>query len=215
MNRQTLKALVVAALVVAWWTVSPAAAQRSRPAEPQTPDVTETPRARERPEGGVQAQPRVAPGRESQDESEDGWPGGMQAPERAAAPGQPRINPGFPVFPPFPQQARWWLGVYAYNTTSGVVITRVTPGSPAARAGLEARDRIVTVEGFQIGFLHRRLYALGPELQLRADPNGQVRLLVQNWRNGELANMDVRLAPSRQRTPDRPRSRIDEDLLPQ
>jgi predicted metalloprotease with PDZ domain len=132
--------------------------------------------------------------------------------ERSAAPGQPRIAPGFPSFP---QSARWWLGVYAYNSSTGVVLTRVVPGSPAARAGLEPRDRIVTVEGFQVGYLHRRLYPLGPELQLRADPNGQVRLLVQNWRNGELTIMDVRLVPSRQRTPERPRGRIDEDMAPQ
>lgn len=215
MDCRMLNSLCVAALLAAWLTTSPAVAQRSRPGASEGADSAETPRARERPDAGPQAAPRVAPGRESQEESEDGWPGGAAAPERAAAPGQARINPGFPVFPPFPPQARWWLGVYASNTTSGVLITRVTPGSPAARAGLEPRDRIVTVEGFQVGYLHRRLYALGPELQLRADPNGQVRLLVQNWRNGELANMDVRLAPSRQRMPDQPRSRIDEDLLPQ
>ena len=210
MVRKSLVVMFVAATVAAWFAVSPAAAQRSRPPQPQTPEGGETPRARERPDAGPQAAPRGAEGRESQEESEDGWPGGMQ--ERSAAPGQPRIAPGFPPFPP---SARWWLGVYAYNTSTGVAITRVVPNSPAARAGLEPRDRIVTVEGFQVGYLHRRLYPLGPELQLRADPNGQVRLLVQNWHNGELTNMDVRMAPSRQRTPERPRGRIDEDLTPQ
>ena len=210
MYRESLVVLFVAALGAAWLVASPAAAQRSRPAERQTPESVDGPPARERPDAGPQAAPRGAQGRESQEESEDGWPGGMQ--ERSAAPGQPRIAPGFPQFP---QQARWWLGVYAYNTSTGVVVTRVVPNSPAARAGLEPRDQIVTVEGFQVGYMHRRLYPLGPELQLRADPNGQVRLLVQNWRNGELTNMDARLAPSRQRTPERPRGRIDEDLAPQ
>jgi hypothetical protein len=213
MIRKSLAILLVAALVAAWLAASPAAAQRSRPSERQTPEGVDGLPARERPDAGAQAAPRGAQGRESQEESEDGWPGGMQ--ERSAAPGQPRIAPGFPQFPPFPQSARWWLGVYAYNTSTGVVITRVVPNSPAARVGLEPRDRIVTVEGFQVGYLHRRLYPLGPELQLRADPNGQVRLLVQNWRNGELTTMDVRMLPSRQRMPERPRGRIDEDLAPQ
>lgn len=212
MYRNSLSILFAAAIAAAWLAVSSATAQRSRPPERQTPEPVDGPPARERPNAEPQAAPRGAQGRESQEESEDGWPGGM--PERSAAPGQPRIAPGFPQFPPFPERARWWLGVYAYDTSTGVAITRVIPNSPAARAGLEPRDRIVTVEGFQVGYLHRRLYALGPELQLRSDPNGQVRLLVQNWRNGELTNMDVRLAPSRQRTPDRPRSRIDEDLMP-
>ena len=210
MYRKPLVVLFVAALAAAWLVVSPAAAQRSRPPEPQTPESVDGPPARERPDAGPQAAPRGAQGRESQEESEDGWPGGMQ--ERSAAPGQGRIAPGFPPFPP---PARWWLGVYAYNTPTGVVITRVVPGSPAARAGLEPRDRIVTVEGYQVGYLHRRLYALGPELQLRADPSGRVLLLVQNWRNDELTNMDVRLAPSRLRTPDRPRERLEGEETPQ
>jgi membrane-associated protease RseP (regulator of RpoE activity) len=210
MYRSSLAILFVAAIAAAWLVVSPAAAQRSRPAERQTPESVDAPPARERPEAGPQAAPRGAQGQGTQEESEDGWPGGMQ--ERSAAPGQPRIAPGFP---PFPQSARWWLGVYAYNTSTGIVITRVVPNSPAARAGLEPRDRIVTVEGFQVGYLHRRLYALGPELQLRADPNGQVRLLVQNWRNGELTNMDARMAPSRPRTPDRPRERLEGGEAPQ
>ena len=210
MYRRSLAILFVAAVAAAWLVVSPAEAQRSRPAERQTPESADTPPARERPDAGPQAAPRGAQDRESQEESEDGWPGGMQ--ERSAAPGQPRIAPGFPQFP---QLARWWLGVYAYNTSTGVVITRVVPNSPAARAGLEPRDRIVTVEGYQVGYLHRRLYALGPELQLRADPSGRVLFLVQNWRNGELTNMDVRLAPSRLRTPDRPRERLEGGEAPQ
>jgi predicted metalloprotease with PDZ domain len=129
--------------------------------------------------------------------------------ERSAAPGQARVFPGF-TWPP-----QWWLGVYVYNTPTGVVITRVVPNSPAARAGLEPRDCIVTVEGYQVGYVHRRLYALGPELQLRADRNGEVRLLVQNWRNDELTNMEVQLMPSRNRTLDKPMPRRQGEGPPQ
>lgn len=207
MYRKSLTILFVAATAAAWLVASPAAAQRSRPPERQAPESVDGPPARERPDAAPQAAPREAQGRESQEESEDGWPGGMQ--ERSGAPGQPRVFPGYP------QPARWWLGVYTYNTSTGVVVTRVVPNSPAARVGLEPRDRIVTVEGYQVGYLHRRLYALGPELQLRADPRGEVLLLVQNWRNRELMNMDVRLAPSRTRTPERPRGRLEGEEAPQ
>lgn len=88
---------------------------------------------------------------------------------------------------------RWRLGVYAYNTEKGVVITRVLPGSPAAREGLEPRDVIVTVDGYQVGYVGDLLYTLGEELQLRADHGGRVTLLVQNHRDDELLNLDVRL----------------------
>lgn len=206
MVRKSLVVLFVAAITAVCLAASPAAAQRSRPPERPTPEGADGPPARARPDAAPQAGPRGAQGRESQEESEDGWPGGMQ--ERSAAPGQPRIAPGFP------QPARWWLGIFAYNTSTGIVVTRVVPNSPAARAGLEPRDHIVTVEGFQVGYVHRRLYALGPELQLRAAPSGQVLLLVQNWRNGELTNMDVRLTPSRTRTPDRPQGRLEGEEVP-
>lgn len=198
----TLIAAAWAALVVA----SPVVAQRSRQPDPRPPEEAEPPQVRERPDAGPQAGQPDLRGRDSREGSEDGWPGGIQ--ERAAAPGQARVFPGF-TWPP-----QWWLGVYVYNTPTGVVITRVVPNSPAARAGLEPRDGIVAVEGYQVGYVHRRLYALGPELQLRADRNGEVLLLVQNRRNGELLNMDVQLMPSRNRTWDRPAPRLSEEGPP-
>lgn len=96
-------------------------------------------------------------------------------------------------------QPRWRLGVYAYNTETGVVITRVIPNSPARRAGFEPGDRIVAVEGFQVGFVGDRVFYLGEELQLRADPRGRVKILAQNVRNNELLNLDVRLEDGRHR----------------
>jgi predicted metalloprotease with PDZ domain len=93
------------------------------------------------------------------------------------------------------------LGVFAYNTPTGVIITRVTPYGPASRAGLEPGDRIATVGGYQVGHVNHSLYPLGDELQLRADSQGRVRLLVQNQHDGELLNMDVRLERRRFREP--------------
>jgi len=195
MYRKSLVLALVAAIGTTLLVASLATAQRSRQPEPRRP-AADSPPVRERPDAGPQAGPIDARSRDSCEGSEDGWPGGME--ERSAAPGQARILPGM-TWPP-----RWWLGVYVYDTPTGVVITRVVPNSPAARAGLEPRDRIVTVEGYQVGYVHRRFYALGPELQQRADRNGEVLLLVQNWRNDELTNMQVQLAPSRIRTLDRP-----------
>lgn len=88
---------------------------------------------------------------------------------------------------------RWRLGVYAYDTNTGVRITRVLPETPAWRAGLERGDQIITVDGYQIGIVNGRLYPLGEELQRRADREGDVTLLVQNVRNGRLVNVDVGL----------------------
>lgn len=207
MYRKPLALTLVAAVGTMLLILSPAAAQRARRPEPQPPEAADAPAVRERPNAGPQAGDMNTRGRDTREDSEDGWPGGMQ--ERSVAPGQPRVVPGF-TWPP-----KWWLGVYVYNTSTGVVITRVIPNSPAAQAGLEPRDCIVTVEGYQVGYVHRRLYALGPELQQRADRNGEVLLLVQNWRNGELGNMQVQLVPSRNRTLDRPPPRFEDRRTPQ
>lgn len=206
MSQKSLALMLMTAAVGALLVISPAAGQRSRRPEPEQPRGADAPPARGRPDAGPQAGPREARDQESREGAEDGWPGGMQ--ERAAG-GQARVAPGL-TWPP-----RWWLGVYVYDTPAGVVVTRVVPNSPAARAGLEPRDAIVTVEGYQVGYVGRRLYALGPELQQRANPNGEVLLLVQNWRNGELTNMDVRLAPSRMRPLDRPMPRREGEGGPQ
>ena len=72
-------------------------------------------------------------------------------------------------------------------------MTDVIRDTPAWDAGLETGDTIVTVDGYQIGFVNNQLYSLGDELQRRADRYGRVTLLVQNRRNGRLVNVDVQL----------------------
>lgn len=110
----------------------------------------------------------------------------------------PRINPR--LVPPPPdrpdREGRWYLGVEVDYRDYGAVITRVVRQSPAQRAGLEARDVIVTVRGYQVGYVNNRLYPLNRELELRADRRGNVTLLVQNQRNGSLTNIPVRLQPA-------------------
>ncbi|MHB8969514.1 MAG: YbaY family lipoprotein [Pirellulaceae bacterium] len=107
-------------------------------------------------------------------------------------PGMPRRESR--LAPPRPdREGRWFLGVEVDYQNFGAVITRVTRQSPARRAGLEPRDVIVTVNGYQIGSVNNRLYPLDRELEVRAGRRGNVRLLVQNQRNGTLSNLDIQL----------------------
>ena len=104
---------------------------------------------------------------------------------------------------------RWRLGVEVEYRDYGAQVTRVERDSPAQREGLETRDAIITVNGYQIGYVNGRLYTLDRELELRADRFGRVRLLVQNRRDGNLANLDVRLdRPDRPNGPPRARPLI-------
>ncbi len=114
------------------------------------------------------------------------------------------VNPR--LAPPRPghggRDGRWYLGVEVEYTDIGAEVTSVARQSPARRAGLETRDVIVTVNGYQVGRVGGRLYRLDRELDLRADRVGNVLLLVQNRRNGQLTVIPVRLEPAeRQREP--------------
>jgi hypothetical protein len=102
---------------------------------------------------------------------------------------------GFPQLHPPPRfSPRWLLGVRVQYLDTGARVTRVYPNTPAWLIGLEPRDIIVAIDGYQIGYVHGRLYDLQAELTNRADRSGHVRLLVQNRRNSQLLNIDVRLA---------------------
>ena len=153
--------------------------ERDRPEPPRSQDP-ERPRERE---GGRIEAPRAPQERGDR----EGTPEGMPRTQIAPRDGEfaPRILP-----------RRWQLGVHAYNTDNGVVITNVLPRSPAWEAGLERGDVIVTVDGFQVGYVGGRLYSLGDELQHRAG-GGRVLLLVQNTRNQRLVNVDARLERDR------------------
>jgi len=79
------------------------------------------------------------------------------------------------------------LGVMARNTTAGVEIVSVSPGSVAQSSGLDVGDTIVTVAGYQVGLVGDRLYDLGDEVSRRISPAGQVPMLVHVKRTSELA----------------------------
>ena len=102
--------------------------------------------------------------------------GRRQLPERQPKLVQPRPGP--------PERFdRWILGVSVSNEDTGALITQVDRDSVAWEAGLERRDQIIAVAGYQVGFVSGHLYPLERELHLRADRRGNVRLLVQNHRN--------------------------------
>jgi uncharacterized lipoprotein YbaY len=79
------------------------------------------------------------------------------------------------------------------NLETGVLLTDVERGLPADNAGLERGDAILTVGGYQVGYVAGALFDLGDELRRRTDPQGRVTMLVFDQRNRQLRSMPVTL----------------------
>lgn len=88
---------------------------------------------------------------------------------------------------------RWILGVQADATETGYLIRHVEPNGAARQVGLEPGDRIVTIDGIQIGLIGHRSVRLSDTLERQGGHDGRVRLLVQNRRSGRLVSLRVRL----------------------
>ena len=88
---------------------------------------------------------------------------------------------------------RWVLGVRADATDTGYLIQRVESSSAASRIGLESGDRIVAVDGQQIGFVGNKHVQLSRTLQQMGGENGHVQLLIQNRRNDRLVSISTML----------------------
>ncbi|QDT17973.1 PDZ domain-containing protein [Alienimonas californiensis] len=169
------------------------------PADPPTPGPLRTRGVAEPPgersdRGTLDGMPDAPgePARQRDDRPAD-RPGERDRGDRRGRDGGGRIEPQ--LVPPDDRDSVF--GVYAYNTSEGVTVTGVIPNSPAARTGLERGDRILTVDGFQVGYVRGRLYPLGQEIRRRAGRGGEVTLLVQNVRNRQLLNVDVRIGHGR------------------
>lgn len=93
----------------------------------------------------------------------------------------------------------WTLGVRGDSTDTGFLVSQVTSGGPADRARIQPGDRIVTIDGYQVGILNERLHDLTTEINRRADSTGAVRLLIQDGQNGRLATVRVQLDDQSQR----------------
>jgi uncharacterized lipoprotein YbaY len=90
----------------------------------------------------------------------------------------------------------WRLGVRVLNSETGVVIREVTPNGAGDRARLEVGDTIVAVGGYQVGMIDGRLFDVAEELRRRADTRGNVSMLVQDHRTGQLSNLRLQLDSS-------------------
>jgi uncharacterized lipoprotein YbaY len=108
----------------------------------------------------------------------------------AAAPAIAQNEPNFLLRPGMPGGGGfgggWQLGVSVQNTTTGVLLTQVLPGSAAANNGLVVGDRILAVGGHQVGYIDGRLVDLGDEINQHIGPTGQVTLLVHSARTGQV-----------------------------
>ncbi|QDT18160.1 PDZ domain-containing protein [Alienimonas californiensis] len=126
-------------------------------------------------------------------------PSGQVVPPAPVVPGA-RLAPGLGGRPGFdPDDSPVLLGVNGTDTTAGVLVTNVIPGTPADRAGLERGDRVLTVAGYQVGVVGTpggpRVYPLGVELARRLDARGEATLLVQDHRSGQITPVSVRPIP--------------------
>ena len=119
------------------------------------------------------------------DRSRVAVPGTISVPVPDPSRINPSISPG--------QQPKWRLGVYSKDTDTGVRIIQVVQGGSAARAGLEPNDIILSVNGFQVGYVNGSLYDTSSEFERLADRNGWVMLLVLDNRNRNLVNVPVQL----------------------
>ena len=94
---------------------------------------------------------------------------------------------------PSTNNGNWRLGVTVDNTNTGVRVRRVDNGSAAATAGIEVGDIIITVGGFQVGYVGGRLFDVGEEFRRRVDSQGRVEMLVRDVRRNELRVLNVGL----------------------
>lgn len=80
------------------------------------------------------------------------------------------------------------LGRY-FRTENGLLVLRVAPGSPAARAGLESGDVVVKVDGAEVESLRDLRQAVAraqePSARLEVVRQGSRRELTLRWERGE------------------------------
>ncbi|MBX9580138.1 MAG: PDZ domain-containing protein [Gemmataceae bacterium] len=82
------------------------------------------------------------------------------------------------------------LGVVAQTTANGARILSVTRGSPAAKAGLEPGDQVLSVDGFTVGVIKGVPFHLWSEVR-RVRGVGVFK--VRDKRTGEVVTMRINL----------------------
>lgn len=91
------------------------------------------------------------------------------------------------------QPNAWRLGVAIENLETGVLLTDVERSLPADSAGLKRGDVIISVGGYQVGYVDGALFDLGDELRRRADPQGRVTFLAFDARTRQLRSLPIQL----------------------
>ena len=86
---------------------------------------------------------------------------------------------------------RWILGVRSTSTATGCVITSVIESSAAKQAGLAVGDRILAVDGKQVGWIGRKRVPLHRAVD--SSPTRQLCLLVQRSGSGALQSLRLKL----------------------
>jgi membrane-associated protease RseP (regulator of RpoE activity) len=98
--------------------------------------------------------------------------------------------------PPTPgtqqQQTRGWLGVALAESNGQVTVRSVVPDSPAARAGLQANDRIVSINGQNVTSVQQAQSILAP-----LQPNAQVQIVINRNNANQTLTATLGTAPTR------------------
>jgi predicted metalloprotease with PDZ domain len=85
---------------------------------------------------------------------------------------------------------RRFLGATIRDRNPGLVIEALTPGGPAARAGLQVGDRLITCNSKTLTSATPREFK---QLLADARESGKLRMIV--WRRGRYEVIDARLEP--------------------
>jgi len=91
------------------------------------------------------------------------------------------------------QPNAWRLGVAIENLETGVLLTDVERGMPAEKAGLKRGDVIITVGGYQCGYVGGSLYDLGDEINRRVDQQGRINVLAFDNQTRQLRGLPITL----------------------
>ena len=86
---------------------------------------------------------------------------------------------------------QWILGVQSTPTSAGCVVSAVIEGSAAERAGLVVGDRVIAIDGEQVGWIGRRLAPLSDAVD--ASCSRSPRLLIQRAKTGAVHSLPVQL----------------------
>ncbi|MCS6801738.1 MAG: PDZ domain-containing protein [Chloroflexota bacterium] len=90
------------------------------------------------------------------------------------------------------QQTRGWLGVVLNESNNQVTVRSVVPDSPAARAGIQANDRIVSINGQNVTTIAQVQNILNP-----LQPNAQVQIVLNRNNATQTVTVTLGTVPAR------------------